>query len=1726
MGGKSGGGYRAPVEAPNSLQSMQEVTIVEAVSEGPIVGLATGDARSIAFNETPLMTEGGAYTYQNVSWAVRPGTADQDAFADVSGVETEVTVGVEVTKNFPRASGSGSGAITRQITNPYCTAVRVTMSVGALYEQLVDQDRAGDTVAMTISYNVLIKDKDENIVANDNVERTDKTTSGAQWAKKYALTGSAPWTVTVTKTYEDNTSGYKHNDIYWAAYTEIIGYKMIYPHTACMMVRGNAETFGSSVPNRAYKIKGLIVEVPSNYDPATRQYSGIWDGTFKNAWTDNPAWVLRDIIESGRYGLKKFFPPAKQGNALCDKWTLYEIAKYCDEYVSDGSGGVEPRYTFNGQIMGSGSAREVLQSIASNFHGMMYWSSGMVIASSDVPKDPVKSLTQANIIDGNLSYSTGSAQERHSVALVTWYDPDNYCNARIEPVYDWDAYQRYGYRPINVTAYGCTSRAQAHRQGLWTLLTEDEQWQASCEVGLDGYDLMPGDFVRIADPKWMGTRFSGRIESIDGTSVTLDGEVGFASGESYVLYVVMPDGTEEHRNITTGAGTHTTITIASAFDKTPVDHAVWTISGTDVAPRLFAVRSIEETQNGRLRLSLREVISAKYTRLEQSIEFTTTPGRRPTVGVLDAPTGLTVVPANYISGGQVYQRLTFSWVGSGDSAVSEYEFGYRSPAGDWNSFTPKKTYSMDIAAAASGTYIFRVRALSLDGRQSSWAEKSYTLEGVTTKPKKPTELKAEGGYRSIKVSWQMPSDALVGYFEILMADSDNVEDAELVGKIYGSSFDVMGLGVMETRWFWVRSVSYAADAVKSEAIGPVSATTKAIETDDIPDGTIQESHLAPSLAASIDRIPEIEEGAQERLESAKEFLSGEIKSLREYADEQLSSAAEAAIGALDMVKDVGDKLSDAGVYVDPDSGQVKIYGLEVLREETDVRLSNAEIRLDAQAAQISSKVTLAQVDERIAEAVFGDIGELVVSGINARIDEVEETLDAQAVAISEKASSTQVADHELRLTTAESDILGLDAAIALKASQLEVNALTQRVNSAELKIDAQNGVISQFVGQSEEDMEALSDASIQNAINGFENQKRNKESLAYAKQELKATIAEVDGKVEAEAAARLELGVQVEENSAALLEEQQVRATRDEAYGSLTTALVAQLDNDAGEAAVENAIQGYENSKALSKQSAAYFKELNTRIVAGQRSEAESREVLEASLGNALAQIEQVSKVTAGKPDVYNQPSAPSGSLKLGDLWIDNNSLIHRWTGSEWEECRDKELVELMELASAQTWLKAQVSAGGRKVLAGIGLLADTTTGSEITMLANRFYLVSSIDGELIQPFAVDANDPSNPKVVINGNLFVNALKDGGYTDGTGWIVGGNIAALNRIQIGDGGTLIMGDGSIFQMGSGAISIDSETGVLQIRDPNNLTTGNYIRVETGDITTYQYINGAYRPMRSLRVLETGEATNGERKYLTSLFPSAPQITVSIRDMVVFDPQYVGNKQRIRCLAQDIQYNAATGQASFMPSCILSLIGVVSNIVPPNNEPEAGVSIGDLGRGYITHPVDETYMLYPHTEFELLPGVEEVKINANIYAQIQTGREGSDWHPAYKMYYELYLYLVIGENEYLLGSTTYNCTLQKLDEYLSSHGATFESSSQTATGKITNITGTVDVPSTASLSTAGLKVRIYCPQRSHENNSLNRNDTGSHVWIRILEFTQTTGTDEIAVDGTVTYTAIAE
>lgn len=1982
--GSSSSGYRAPVEAPNTLQSMQEVTIVEAISEGPIVGLYTGDEKSIALNKNPLKTPEGAFTYQNVSWDIRLGLPDQEPFADVAGTESETGVGVEVTKYFPRASGSGSGAVTRTITNPNVTHVRVTLGVQGLYKQILDdEDRSGDTEGETVSYRVTVKDKDGNVVVRDDQSRTDKTMSQAQWAIKYALSGGAPWTVTVTKLHDDNEKSNIKNDLYWSSYTEIINRKMIYPHTALMMVRGNAETFGSSIPSRAYRVKGLIVEVPGNYDPATRTYSGIWDGTFQNAWTDNPAWILRDLIESDRYGLKKFFPP-RWINPLMDKWTLYEIAKICDESVDDGFGGTEPRYTFNGQIMGAGEARDVVQSIASVFHGMTYWGSALMYATCDYPTDPLRTLNQSTINDGTLSYSTGSAREIHSVALVTWYDPDNYGEATIETVVDWDKYQRYGKSEVKVTAYGCYSRGQAYRHGLWTLLTEDEQWQCTLEQGLEGYDLMPGTVIKIADPNIMGIRYSGRAVNIGVDSVTLDAPVSLTVGETYTLYIVADDGTEESREITS-RGTSNVVNVSAPFSKTFSDNPAWSISGTDAAPREFAVRSLKEKQDGRVEVSLREVNSAKYVQLESGIVLKRPPVRiKSPHGYIAAPTGLEVYANTYFDNGTPRQRLTFSWSASGDSDAALYEACYKTPSGSWNNFAAQRTSSVDIPAAVPGEWLFRVRACSLDGRYSEWAEKSYTLGGIALIPKAPVNLRATGGFRCATVAWDMPDDPLIGYFEVLMASSEDVADAAVVGKIYGASFDVYGLGVLDTRWFWARSVSYADNGIYSDTVGPVSATTNALQSSDLPDGTIQESHLAAALQTEIAKIPDIEvdiseivddvaareaqirsdvetikEGLQDdialvdqkiestaqdlsdlsdatdtavsrlsgdisaaaqqaaaNVEAAKTLLRGEAKNLTDEMMEQLDALSEAVIGTLGMVKDVGDRLSDAGVYVDPDNGEVRIYGLDVLRRETDLRISNAEIMLDAQAAKISQKVTLAQVDERIAGMAFGDVGELLLEGVNARIDDVSQELDAQKVELRSKASSVTVQEHTARIAQAEADLQGLDAAIALKASLVELDLAVARIEAAELKIDAQNGTISGFVGQYADDFDALAEGVIQNASNQFESDKANRQAIAYAKQELIGRLNIVDGQLEAEAASRLILEAQIKNAAASLIsekelraredeaiatlvervivdvdsnraaiieeaelradkdeaygkmhnamiasvddsagdadlaalisgfrgeqsirrqmagfysdldtrvkeneiaeatkrealvaqmnenkalieteqlvraaenealalriddvfvevgdakaaiteeaqaradqygalatqisgisagssidkqelldaiaaesqaridaieaeaaargtaltaeeqariaaiqaeatarqqainseatariaavreerdarvsgdsalsgrinalvsdvggamsaitEEAQTRADKDEAYGRLGTAMIAASDEDAGEAALYAAMLAHDIGRKLTEQFAVYYNTLDTRIKQGELSEAQARELMAAKLAAAQAAIETekivradkdgalarrvstietksgdnesaiqtLSEVTAGKPDIYNLSVPPVGTsgnpLKLGDLWINSNNEISRWNGAAWVKCSDKDLTDFKAQAAAATWIKTQVSSGGRRVVSGLGLLATAGNGSEFVILADRFYLVKDKNGELVQPFAVDASDPNDPKVVIEGNLFVQALKKGGYADATGWIIGDKIAAHSKIQLGAGGEFIAGGGAKFQMGNGAVFIDSETAQMMLRDPANLTTGDYIRIISGDISTYKYIAGAYREMKSLRKMSFGSnVENGATVTLDGYWPSAPNIIVSPCALQTFSPSYGTQAQTLLTQATNMVYNKATGRVTFKPVAKL-VIDAGRQSIGGESSPATDTVFGQVTAGY--RDSGSGQMVYPEVTLQsaavtIPANATTATIRLNVFANciastdVMTGGSGGEGGP---------------------------------------------------------------------------------------------------------------------------------
>ena len=730
--GKGGGGssYRAPVEEQDSLQAIQFVSLLDVVSEGPIEGLVDGD-KSIFFNETPLRTSGGTLTLNDVSWQINTGTPDQPALPYASGAETEVGVGVEVTHLYPKGEGPDSGKYQFSVTNADDTRLRLTLGVQGLYQQLTDQEHAGDVKGAEVSYKITITDANNTTIKSYSRTLKGKTTSQYLWDLTFALSGTAPWLVTVEKTSDDSSSSTLVNDLYLSSYTEIVGYSFTYPNTAMVAVKASAETFSGSVPGRIYYVKGLKVQVPSNYNPETRAYSGIWDGTFKLAWTDNPAWVLYDMITNDRYGVSKYLPHSYlNANELCDKWYLYAIAQICDELVDDGFGGQEPRYTFNYQIQGAGEAREVLQSIASVFHGMTYWSSGLIYARADFTADPVRTLTQANVKDGVFTYSSASQQERHSVALVKWNDPDDLGRTHVEAVYDWDAYRRLGYRPIETVAYGCYSRGQAHRHGKWLLASEETPWTVTVEMGLDGFDLVPGDIVKIADPAWMGYRAGGRIKSISGTTVTLDAEFDTERGETYQISICDTDGTEETRQITNVDGA--VVTVASAFSKTFAPSAIWSISGSSAAPRQFRVQNIRETGKASIQLTLIEIDPHKFEWIESDLRIEMPPARRPLKEECMPPDFLDVTERTATVNAQLVQKALFSWgYSSANFYVTQYRVCYTDALGNKHYSRWQEDNSFELTNVQTGQWKFAVQSKTFDGRTSSWASMNYEMAGIS-----------------------------------------------------------------------------------------------------------------------------------------------------------------------------------------------------------------------------------------------------------------------------------------------------------------------------------------------------------------------------------------------------------------------------------------------------------------------------------------------------------------------------------------------------------------------------------------------------------------------------------------------------------------------------------------------------------------------------------------------------------------------------------------------------------------------------------------------------------------------------------------------------------------------------------------------------------------------------------------------------------------------------------
>jgi len=749
-GGKGGGGEsRTPVEAPDSLRSKQSARVLDLIGEGEIWGLVDG-LKSVYLDGVPIQNSNGSYNFSDVVLLARSGTQSQSYIPGFEGTEKEISAGpTKVTQPIP---------ITKSISDTDVDSVRITMSTDSLYS--VDTTN-GDISGTSVRLQIHVQNNGGGYILFVDSTISGKTTTRYQRAYTVRLPAPGPWDIRVTRVTADETGSVLRNDITWESYTEIIHAKLTYPNRAIVALSVNAEQF-PRIPVRAYDVKLLRIKVPSNYDPDTRTYTGEWDGTFQVLWSDNPAWVFYDLATNSRYGMGQYID-----ETLIDKWSLYTIAQYCDELVDDGFGGQEPRFACNIYIQRRDQALSLLNALASVFRGIAYWGAGTVITSQESPADSTALFTEANVVEGTFNYSGSSLRSRHTVALVTYNDPDLAYRQNVEYVDDPEGIALYGVRETEVTAVGCTSRGQAARLGRHILYAERLETETVTFIaGLDGTFIAPGTIFTTHDQHRVGARYGGRIVSATTTLIELDSAVTLSVSTTYTLCVMLPDGTIGERTITTAAGERSSVVVSPAFSSAPQTDAIWVITSSSLAAETWRCVSVTEVEDLKVEIVGVKYDASRYDAVENGLILEPLPasliGRAP-----DAPENLVATEELYIvSSGIVGNRITLGW----DSVLSAsaYRVTYRREDGNVESRTIGST-TITIDNAPAGTWYFTVTAINALGAPSPTSpltQNMISASALPIEPQNPT-ITAMGGLAIIRWDLSNELDVTVGgHFEV------------------------------------------------------------------------------------------------------------------------------------------------------------------------------------------------------------------------------------------------------------------------------------------------------------------------------------------------------------------------------------------------------------------------------------------------------------------------------------------------------------------------------------------------------------------------------------------------------------------------------------------------------------------------------------------------------------------------------------------------------------------------------------------------------------------------------------------------------------------------------------------------------------------------------------------------------------------------------------------------
>ncbi|MBC8914809.1 phage tail protein [Klebsiella pneumoniae] len=973
-GKKSSGSSRTPVEADDTVNSRAMASILDLLGEGVVGGLING-AKSIFIDGVALENEDGSFNYSGVTWDFRDGSQDQSPMPGFDFVETPKAVNTQL---------KTTNAVTVAIDNDDADRVRVIMKFPSL--RSIDK-KTGDTNGTSVQFKFQLANGNGSFYdviatgeSSSDVTLTAKKTG--VYYRSYEIQLPKPgraYKVRVLRLSADSNDQYLFNDTWVDSIGEIVDTPMNYPNSVLVGLKVNSEQFGSSMPSRSYLIRGLKIRVPSNYDENTNTYNGVWDGTFKLLSSSNPAWILFDLLTNARYGLGKFV-----SESMIDLGQLYQIGRYCDEEVDDGFGGKEKRFAINTQITSRQDAYRLIQDIAGAFRGMVFWAGGMVNIMQDSPSDPVMLFTNANVKDGLFTYKGSARKDRPSVALITYNNKQDGYKQNVEYVEDQEAMARYGERKTEAVAFGCTSRGQAHRVGLWLLYTARmESDMITFTAGLDASFLMPGETVLIQNKYRAGKRNSGRIVSFTKNSITLDAPVSLKKSGSFIR-IINQEGKIVERDINETGDNITKVTFKTALATAdqPVANGVWTITEPDLVPMRARVVAIAQGETpGAFDITVVQNNASKYQAIDNGAalvpENTT---------VLDPtyskPSNLVISEGTYLSSpGNLSVKLMLAWEGKSPEYWVSWRRSDEGNVSNWQSARATEEQYEIVNVAENGRYDFQLYSVSFGGKKSEIITAVYQVKGTMTPPGAPTSLTAVGDYRNVVLNWVNPDSVDLAQINVYASKTNKLDTATLIAQAATTTFTHAGLGDNETWYYWIRAVNKRGMVGQPNSNLGTEATTRDVLS--FLKDKITSSELGKELLDEIDSkatqeavdnaIGEVQNSVNESIQQVENDLaqtSSEIKaqvdSVNQSLKEDIDTVNQTIVDNIDTVNQtINTNISNVNSQIEAAKQSIK-DGDAALSQE----IKNAQSSLTTSLSQTSKDLTAAiqkETNDRIAD---------------------------------------------------------------------------------------------------------------------------------------------------------------------------------------------------------------------------------------------------------------------------------------------------------------------------------------------------------------------------------------------------------------------------------------------------------------------------------------------------------------------------------------------------------------------------------------------------------------------------------------------------------------------------------------------------------------------------------------------------------------------------------------